>query len=157
MDIQSHIYLNLQASLDMAREEKEWRLAFYDSVMNNELDWMKYLVKYFKIDLNAKFIEAREESAKDSAPLHIAAKEGHIDILHYLIKKKCKLEIKTRSFGRTALHYTVLDHHIPCLNLLLSKKVNPDPKDIFGNTPCHYAAEDGAVDILNILCTTRLT
>ncbi|XP_046374933.1 ankyrin homolog [Haliotis cracherodii] len=126
-------------------------LEFYDAVLNNELQQLKRLATQYKIDLSAKFVEVRKKNHSDLCPIHLAAYRGYTYMLQYLIESKCDVNQTTTTLRRTALHFSVLQHKMACMLLLISAGAKIDAKDTFGNSPCHYAADDGYCQILDVL------
>ena len=128
-----------------------WRLSFYDCIVNNDRATLKMLIKKHKIDLNAEFTEPRNKKDLDLSPIHLAACEGHVDMLQYLYGMRTNIHQTTATTGCTSLHFAVLNHKVACVHKLLTLGCNPDICDKVGNSACHYAAEDGTIDILDAL------
>lgn len=70
--------------------------AFYYSCQSGNVELVKYLFKVANFDVNQKFWN-------DNTCLHIAAFNGHLDVLKFLIKKKCDVYARTKS-GSMAIH-----------------------------------------------------
>ena len=72
--------------------------------------------------------------------LHLAARNGWLDIVKDLIiKYKCDINSKS-SYGHTPLHYAVINNHLEVVRYFINEQ-NCDPmtKDDYGNTPIHFA------------------
>lgn len=77
-----------------------------------------------------------------STPLHWAVSFGDIDFIK-IVKTEANLNAKN-SEGRTAVHYSVLNHHHKALEeLLKDPKTKAWEPDIYGETPLHIAAQIG--------------
>ncbi|KAH6987331.1 hypothetical protein BKA56DRAFT_669000 [Ilyonectria sp. MPI-CAGE-AT-0026] len=86
------------------------------------------------------------------SPLHIAAREGHHDVVKLLVEEGFLIGARDGD-GRTPLSYACEGGHIESVQVLLSKKrfaaVNSTDKDL--RTPLSYAAAEGHVDVLAAL------
>ncbi|XP_060171074.1 protein ACCELERATED CELL DEATH 6-like [Lycium barbarum] len=94
----------------------------------------------------------RHQNKKKETALHIAANEGHTDVVRVLLNCETDREHLIRmtdGVGDTALHKAVRKHHIDVVKLLLIK--DPDfqfqPNNA-GKTPLYLSAESGFHDAL---------
>ncbi|XP_038054135.1 ankyrin repeat domain-containing protein 16-like [Patiria miniata] len=79
---------------------------------------------------------------------HIAAREGHVEILSYLLDSIPDLWDTVSNNGRTPLHTAALHGKLEAVNLLLTRGKYPvDQADSCGSTPLMDALRDGFVDI----------
>ncbi|CAH8867501.1 unnamed protein product [Trichobilharzia szidati] len=126
-------------------------LAFYDSLVNNDITESKRLVEIHKIDLNARLSHVRKRNHTDLCPVHLVAYKGNLAMLHYLIQNGVNVHQPTCTLQRCPVHYAALRQQVSCLQMLLNAGAQIDARDTFGNTPLHYAAEDGDGGLLSLL------
>ena len=68
-------------------------------------------------------------------PLHYAAlKDNNTELIQKLIAKGASIDA-VGSKGRSVLHVAIMCHNLEMVKILISHRVNIDPKDIFGRTP----------------------
>ncbi|CAH8551439.1 unnamed protein product [Schistosoma turkestanicum] len=126
-------------------------LAFYDSLINNNITESKRLVEIHKIDINARLSHVRKRNHTDLCPVHLVAYKGNLAMLHYLIQNGVNVHQPTCTLQRRPVHYAALRQQVSCLQMLLNAGAQIDARDTFGNTPLHYAAEDGDGGLLSLL------
>ena len=75
--------------------------------------------------------------------LHIAARQGHVDIVEYLLAQGIEVDLQDRR-GHTALHLAVWGQHEDIVDLLISHGANANHNKGQGQvTPLHVAAKRG--------------
>lgn len=74
---------------------------------------------------------------KGKTPLHWAAKNGHMDIVEYLIQQQGLDADEQDNEGKTPLHYAVLEDHEEIVNFLTPVHADVNMQDSKGNTPLH--------------------
>ena len=82
--------------------------------------------------------------------LHLAASEGHIEVVKTLLSFDANINAKTK-MGRTPLHITVLRGNLEMTKALLSAGANINAPDKEFSTPLHYASEHGFIKIIEEL------
>ena len=85
--------------------------------------------------------------------LHLAAYHGLMDIIIDLITKyKCDTNCKD-DYGRTPLHYAVINNRLEVVKILNRYKQHDsiNSQNNNGNTPLHYACRNGHLDIAQYL------
>lgn len=100
------------------------------------------------------FLANEPNPASGLVPIHIAAKEGRVDILKWLIKEVGAIvEMEDRE-GETAVHKAAMAGKLPALTFLISSGASADCVDGDGWTPLHNACSRGFLDIAKMLIET---
>jgi ankyrin repeat protein len=99
--------------------------------------------KPYPLDLNAKTLD-------DWTALHLAANEGHTQIVDILLKNDINKEAVTK-MGRKALHIATIKGNYDVVRLLIEAGCDLDYQDDDQSTPLHYASEHGYEKILRDL------
>lgn len=81
------------------------------------------------------------------APLHLAAKKGHLPIVMLLIEKNPNLAVQDQG----ALLSAAESGHVDVVKLLLQYGANVDTKDDVGNTALQFATERKNLDVMKLL------
>ena len=86
------------------------------------------------------------------SPLHIAACQGHLDVVNDLMRLRPDLVNAPDSAGRTAFWYAARGSQFGIMGAMsLREDVNIDHKDKYGVSPASSAARDGRLDVLGYL------
>ncbi|ORX78665.1 ankyrin, partial [Anaeromyces robustus] len=97
---------------------------------------------------------ASKQNAYGSTALHMAAANGHIDIIKYLIDdcnlSKKELEIKNDE-GNTPLHWAALNGYLEAVKLLMTSGASGNIKNNADKEPGYYAELKGHQDIVNYI------
>lgn len=124
------LYLNKNIYLLMNSEDVVSLIK--SASIGNNVENINYLVKNLGIDVDTK---------DTNTMLHYAVGHGSIEAADELIKLGADIDNTNANF-KTSLHYIIennSDRLIESVNLLLSKKANPNIKDKNGNTALHLA------------------
>ncbi|XP_055670927.1 CARD- and ANK-domain containing inflammasome adapter protein-like [Falco peregrinus] len=81
--------------------------------------------------------------------LHVAAANGHLTIMEYLISKGAKIDVKDKE-GRTPLHRAAEKGHGDAVKVLLRHGAFMYGSDAEGKTPLHLAAQNNHSHILKM-------
>ena len=84
------------------------------------------------------------------APLHQAAKHGHLDIIEYLLGQGANID-QVNGDGDTPLHCAVYSENLDIVDYLLGQGANIDQVNRDGDTPLQLAIDFGHVDIVKLL------
>ncbi|XP_025086384.1 ankyrin repeat and SAM domain-containing protein 1A-like isoform X2 [Pomacea canaliculata] len=90
-------------------------------------------------------------------PLHLAALNGHMDVVVALLTAKASV-VEVDSKGCTPLHLAAWNGHAPICELLLDS--SPDKSIVNvqtteGETPLHFAAQHGHLDVVTLLLKNK--
>ena len=113
----------------------------YVAAQNGNIRIVKYLAGFLNCNLDIV-------NDDGDTPLHAACKHGHLDIVRYLLTKKCELNHQNKA-GNTPL-YTALNHiHLDIAKALLAE-THCDVNCGRGS-PLHPACTHGHLDIVKLL------
>ena len=84
------------------------------------------------------------------SPLHIAAKQGHLEFCKYIIEET-KDSNPTREDGIAAIHMATLTGCWEICQLMIKNLEDKNPADNKGMTPFHNASEKGHLDVCKLL------
>jgi ankyrin repeat protein len=103
------------------------------------------LLKYFIEDQGAKLNTKNEF-------LSVASKNGHKDIVAFLLKKGIDINQTDNEYGWTALMLASKEGHVEIVKLLLAKEnIEINQEDKYGKTALMWASEYGHVEIVKLL------
>lgn len=85
-----------------------------------------------------------------TSPLHLAAKNNHVDTCRVLLRGGLNKDSKTK-VDRTPLHFAVFEGNVEVVQLLLAHKCNPNAQDMLKMTALHWAVEKESLEIVNLL------
>jgi cytohesin len=85
-----------------------------------------------------------------ASALHLAAAEGHLDIVQALIDKGAGKDIQDFG-GMTPLHLAIVYKQNEAAKLLIKNRAKVNVRDNFNRTPLHFAAFEGIADVVYAL------
>jgi hypothetical protein len=138
-------------SLPWGDPAKEWLRAAYSSPPT-PLFLACFLGLLSVIDdlSSLKSINWNQRNLNGDTGLHLAAANGHVEVVQQLLGKGAELEAKT-NFGWTALHRAASAGHEKVVKLLLEKGADIEAKTNYGWTALHCAASAGHEKVVKLL------
>ncbi len=83
-------------------------------------------------------------------PIHIAALNGHYEIVKYLVDKGCDYQIRSAN-GSTPLHLATKCNDLEIVRFLVENKVDINSRTNSGRNPVVIAAESGSKEVADYL------
>lgn len=138
--------------------------------MSDNFDFEEFIIcaRYGELeDMKAMmdtYLEAHPDASKcvlastpnqyGSNALHMAAANGHVDVMEYLINEcgltKKELEMKNEE-GNTPLHWAALNGFLDAVKLLVTSGASCDIKNNANKEPGYYAELKGHQDIVTYI------
>jgi TonB family protein len=115
----------------------------HDAAKEGNLAKVKALLKH-----NRKMVSSKDNNG--STPLHLAAWNGHKDIVELLLANKADVNAKD-TMGFTPLHRAAINGHKDVVELLLAHKADVSAKINEGMTPLDMALSKDHSDIVALL------
>ena len=117
----------------------------FESCKEGNLDRLKLLVEASK-DKNPR----NPNSNQNDTLLHQAARNGHLDIIEFLVPLLDEINPKDKS-GLTPLHYAAANDHVEVVKYFCKQLDDKNPITNAGWTLLHYAAMHGQANIVEYL------
>ncbi|XP_037319643.2 ankyrin-3-like isoform X2 [Pungitius pungitius] len=83
--------------------------------------------------------------------LHLASKEGHVEVVAELIKRGANVDASTKQKGNTALHIASLAGQTDVVKELVTHSANVNAQSQNGFTPLYMAAQENHMDVVQFL------
>lgn len=106
------------------------------------------IVKLFVIELSAPILYIKDRDG--NTPLHIAVKNGHEEIVNYLLENNADSKALNDE-GSAPIHYAAISDSTNMLEIFLKNDANRNLQDKKGNTPLHLAAKYGKLTNIELL------
>ena len=100
------------------------------------------------VDLQAQF---KQGSYSGLAAIHVAAINGHINVVEVLLTYGASIEEETASERRRPLHLAALNGRVSMVQFLICEGAQIDAKAQYGMQPIHDVSWSGSVEILDAL------
>ncbi|XP_026674113.1 uncharacterized protein LOC113465041 [Ceratina calcarata] len=169
------ILLNNKARIDV--KDKDNRTALELAVEYGDLEVVKLLLLSKQVEMNTKYngltllqiasqqpnlemvkylvdegadINVESQFRQSSKPIHIAAREGHKDIVEYFLSKGLSVN-ELDIDNNTLLHYAVQNCRLKVVKYLIAKGADVNAKTNLDRTPLHLAVANKCKDIIEIL------
>lgn len=136
------------ASLDL--QDRDGNTALHVACQHGQTECVSHMTQEVSSSKLAPMLET--QNWRGLACLHLAALNGHYEIMKLLRKKGIELNIQEGTSGRTPLHFAVELHDVLSVKLLLSWGANVDAAMFNGCTPLHLAVGRQDATIANLLC-----
>lgn len=129
----------------ISKQNQEGETVLYVAAENGQALIVCELLKHS--DLHSASVPAKN----GLDPFHIAAKQGHLEVLEELLRSFPNLVMTTDSSNSTALHTAAAQGHINVVNLLLETETGSNLAKIAknnGKTVLHTAARMGHLEVV---------
>ncbi|KAG1206030.1 hypothetical protein G6F35_011333 [Rhizopus arrhizus] len=105
------------------------------------------------VQAGGDLMSARGEGIKKKTVLHVAAEEGHLSLVEYIIHHtQDVLNHETDSEGANALHYASASGHTDLVAYIIRTcQLSVDTLDNRSETPLHWAARAGQLEVVKLL------
>lgn len=103
-------------------------------------------------------VNARSQGQGGTTVLIDAARQGHLQVVEYLLANGADVEIRDLYNGKpnnTPLHVAAGNGHKRVVELLLAKGASVNAVDQFGRTPLHTAVSRGFRSVIDVLLTHK--
>ena len=121
----------------------DWDKRLLESAKNGDLDSVKECLDNVA-DINAT-------NKRDETALMIASKEGHFDIVEYLVENYGNIDNRVDFGNETPLIFASQNNHLEIVEFLISKCADMNVQDYSGFTALMWASVMGYFDIVKIL------
>ncbi|XP_076323123.1 uncharacterized protein LOC143232022 isoform X2 [Tachypleus tridentatus] len=127
----------------LSEEEFVSTLKIHEAAKSGDLHVIKLLLKN-----DRKRIETVDE--RGWTPIHLAAANGHVDIIKFLAQEGAHLAALDPS-GYTAIHLAAMNGHASCIEILLNQGCEIENVTSEGFTPLHLTVINDHVDCCKLL------
>ncbi len=100
--------------------------------------------------INSYNIDDIIKNGNGMTALFLAAQEGKIEIVKWLLENKANIHAKSKQW-MTPIHGAASQNNIEIMHMLLAAGAKVDDKDLNGFTPLHNACRDGNLEICKLL------
>jgi ankyrin repeat protein len=176
------IKLLYEVGANIHAQNADGMTAMHLAAQGNKVETMKYLNRQMGLSIQCGFFDLRTEPIHVAArsgcvqpvewlrgagaiirgdsdgnyPIHLAAMNGHVGVMHYLKEVGHDLLVRNRWNGYTSLHWATTNGHTEAVRFLIDAGgVTNLPlqvsKDLAGKTPMHLAASTGHEAVLQLL------
>lgn len=119
----------------------------WNAAKNGSLPAVKYFYKEDPSNVNKK-----NKNDGNSTPLHYASREGHFEIVQFLISKGAETDPVESGYMATPLIKAARYGHLFIVKYLLDNGANINHQTQFNDTPLQWAVSENYLDIVKLLC-----
>ncbi|XP_019860234.1 PREDICTED: serine/threonine-protein phosphatase 6 regulatory ankyrin repeat subunit B-like [Amphimedon queenslandica] len=143
LPILKHLVENHQ--IDLCAVNDEGMAPIHSACSNGRLNLIQYIIEHIPSSLELP------HSTDGRTPFLIAVYFNQLEVIKYLISKKCNLSA-TDVIGYEAVHISVWRGHLNVLKYLIDNNYcNPNATDHQDHTPLHFAVANELFEILEYL------
>eukprot|EP00388_Colpodella_angusta_P005268 GDKJ01016412.1.p1 GENE.GDKJ01016412.1~~GDKJ01016412.1.p1 ORF type:complete len:217 (-),score=36.21 GDKJ01016412.1:48-674(-) len=131
---------------------------FYTDDRSDADKLLFHMIETHNIEQVIVLIESRRvnpnaRSVTGATPMHLAARDGMLDIIELLFQYGADLNEKDddRIGGNSPLHLAAANNHPECVNRLLNGGADANVSNVFGQTPLHVACRHGFTAVVETL------
>ena len=122
--------------IELKTDEKYAEDMFYKAIKNADIEMLKKVLKYSKIN----------PSARDNLAIQFASENGHLEIVKLLLQDK---RVDPSARDNYAISWASYSGHLEVVKLLLQdKRVDPSAK---GNWAIRWASQNGHLEVVKLL------
>lgn len=138
----STIVTSTKQMIEQVQKAKEDN-SLFEAVEKGDLAQLELLI--------SKGADVNLKDPNGLTPLHIAAKEGHVDIAAFLIKNRAEVNARAGEYGLTPLHWAAWKGHKRVVEMLIDAGAQVNVHTAAGHTPFRIAVDFGHIDIVRLL------
>jgi ankyrin repeat protein len=122
-----------------ARDNQEHTALYYATESNHVLTARFLLDRGARLSVQppAAYFQREGAHARADSPLHSAARNGHITLMHAFLEHNAQVDRRDNDL-RSALHHAAMSGHAEMVALLLSYNAGVGIKDRYGRYPLNY-------------------
>ena len=140
---------------DKTREKEEEKRSYKEHLSALMAPALAFAIEHGDLDtietlLETKLIDLHTPDEDGNQPLHTAATQCDIGVVHLLIEKGASLDVMN-DFGRTPLHAACIYGNAEAAKLFIEAGLDVNLKDRTTRSPLCWACRSGHADIVRLL------
>ena len=129
-------------------DKNDWTI-LHEAVECGHIEIVKYLRKIWYF--SSWSIQRLEENSLHRNPLHIASKNGNLEMVKILMPDPNNGTLVSDRYGYNPLHIAVTEGHIGIVDYVSRNIGGLKSRNNQGNTPLHIALKIGNIDMMKLL------